>query len=96
MRDAVLAGDFEDFVNARRKYLETGRGWSNFRDSVDTLDPMAGGAGKKFNIQEAQEFENEFLTAKQKVLLRSAREYARKLQADMIKWWSDAEEMDAP
>lgn len=95
MRDAVVADNYERFVIARRRYLEGGRVRKNFAQSISFLDPLEGtGGGKRFNQAETKDFVVNFLTAKQRVKLRAARDYARELQAYMLHWWDKAAAQD--
>lgn len=92
MRDAVVANDYEAFLQARGEYLKGGRGYENFKSSIDRLDPV----DERLSDEEEVAFEK-FLTGEDRDKVRAARDYAQDLKVQMWSWWrSAAEEKDQP
>jgi len=91
MRRAVSAGDQEAFNEARRAYLEKGKDYKNFKQSIAYIDPIA----RRLNAEMEVKFEN-FLTSAQRERVKIARDYARALEIQMWKWWYLASAEDTP
>jgi|GEM_PF-3215064 len=87
MRDAVIAGDYEAFVQARAAYIKSGKNYANFVKTLEWLDPLS----QRLSDADERKFVNEFLTGDQRLKLAVARDYAQMLKETMAVWWERAE-----
>ncbi len=93
MRRAAAAEDFEAFVEARKKFVESKKDpFKSFRASVRHLDPIS----EKFGEDDERKFEFEFLSPRERLKLKVARDYANELSGILWHWWDKAAEGDSP
>lgn len=93
MKLAAVYENFDAFLEARKKYMDGGRGFDNFMDSLNKLDPISARLNDAFE----EEFEQDFLNGTQKLDLKVARDYARTLEVYLWNWWQEASKVqDTP
>ncbi len=87
MKDAAGNGDYKAFKEALRLYREKADA-KKFIQRIDSLDPIEDG----LNDADEKKFENEFLTAPQRMKLKIVRDYAQQLKIDMYQMYKQAAE----
>ena len=93
MKQAGINMDFKAFKEGRIAYLATNNNFKNFKNSLRNFDPISA----RLNDADEKEFEQEFLTAEQRVKLQVARDFAQNLRVRLWHWWvKAAEEQDTP
>jgi hypothetical protein len=92
LKDAAEADDYESFLDARRKFVDSGGTFEGFVASLRMIDPVE----SRLSAELEKEFAGKFLTGLQRDKLRVARDYADELSAKLLTWWYDAAKEDNP
>jgi len=88
-RYAAQNGNYEAFLEWKTAYLKTeGATEKKFSDFLRRMDPVASG----LNRRQESEFEKELLNDQQRIRLKQARDYAKKLNVILWQWWLASKE----
>lgn len=87
IREAAMAQDYNAFKAALKAYYDSGKGYDNFKKSLNYLDPIA----QRLNADDELKFEK-FLTANQRKRVAVARQYAQDLKVTLWAWAKKAKE----
>jgi GGDEF domain-containing protein len=87
LKDAAENKDFKAFKESMKLYLEKADA-KKFFERIDKLDPIEAG----LNDADEKKFEQEFLTAPQRMKLKIVRDYAQQLKIDMYHMYKQAAE----
>jgi hypothetical protein len=83
MRYAAMAEDYDQFTEAWRAYLDSGKTYENFRRQMRYVDPMYGDIREDLR----QDFELNFLNGEERRKLKVARDFAGEIKVTLFLYW---------
>jgi hypothetical protein len=94
-RYAARSGDYDQFQDWRANFMkeepDTAKAVEKFMGLLDRLDPI-----DQLSEEDAQDFEQNFLTAKQREKLLVSRAYSKEQRDTLFAWWELASHDDTP
>jgi hypothetical protein len=86
MRYAAMAEEVDQFTEAWRAYLESGKTYEDFRRQMRYVDPLYGDIKKDLR----RDFELNFLNGEERRKLKVARDFAAEVQVTLFLYWQRA------